>query len=901
MNRHLTSILFTIVVFLPVLFLTPDTVQAGSGEGIVFDSQERPIPGAKVEIRTAGGISVYTTASSESGNFSLPQLSPGRYRLVVKARHFTDGEMPFDPDKTGGPIVIRLSLAPIRSTITVAAERGSIGDTRRAAQVIAVGSDPDDRPVPDPGHMLIGSPGILVQQTTSGQVSPFLRGLTGYHVLNLIDGIRFNNSSFRSGPNQYLALIDPSQQEHMEAVLGPAGVEYGSDAIGGAIYLSTPSPRFSQQGPAFHGDLLVHGVSADLSGGSSLKWGLSGDAVSWLSGISARRANDLRAGKGEDSHHALRRYLGLDSSQVRELTGDRLQDTSYSQQGIYSKLAFRLPDQQHLYLWYQGSRLNDVRGYKDLWGGLGRLQSFVTPQSLHFGYLRYEKFQIGFLDSLSGTVSINSQRDGSLKQGLKTSDTITAESNRIHSNGLSLQATAHIGSRQFFVFGAEHYREKVRTRREEMKSSSIRSVRPLYPDGSRYSTTGLFLQEMFEPVHRKVRWVGGLRYTGASFQSETSETYGIRAASSRFHDLTFQSALSWRINDTLGVHFSARRGFRAPNLNDLGAIGLNDLGYEIPAAEASSSYIGSSSGESAVSTGKQVRSLLPESLYNLESGITLEGRHFHYRIQGFYASFRNPIVRRTLLYDVDSVPASVAGIPVRAMTPTSAQAAQGVVPVSPLFDSRAIKAFVNDGQSLYTGIESQLEWTLTSQWRIQAGYSFLVGRDLFPTRAIRRLPPQSGSFSLHREQRRFWGEVRMLFAGSQRLLSGGDLDDERIGASRSRNDIASFFRGARMATWLDDQGRFRPTGETLTEIQNRTLPIGSIIHGVLVNGDSTRVPLYTATPSYWTIDLQGGIHLSENTQLGLGLTNLADRNYRTHGSGIDGAGRSVYLSLHYRF
>ena len=56
--------------------------------------------------------------------------------------------------------------------------------------------------------------------------------------------------------------------------------------------------------------------------------------------------------------------------------------------------------------------MDDVRGYKDMWGGLGRLRSDFQPQGLEFFYTRYEKLGVGKLDWLSGTFSINSQRMG---------------------------------------------------------------------------------------------------------------------------------------------------------------------------------------------------------------------------------------------------------------------------------------------------------------------------------------------------------------------------------------------------------------------------------------------------------------------------------------------------------
>jgi hemoglobin/transferrin/lactoferrin receptor protein len=150
---------------------------------------------------------------------------------------------------------------PVYTAITVTATLGRAEAVAGSAPIALIREEDElrDRPLLTIGNALERAPGILVQQTSTSQVSPFLRGLTGYQVLNLIDGIRFNNSTFRSGPNQYLAFVEPGQARQVEAVLGPAGSLYGSDAMGGSIQVLTVDPRFAT-GPAVNG-MVISGCS----------------------------------------------------------------------------------------------------------------------------------------------------------------------------------------------------------------------------------------------------------------------------------------------------------------------------------------------------------------------------------------------------------------------------------------------------------------------------------------------------------------------------------------------------------------------------------------------------------------------------------------------------------------
>ena len=138
-------------------------------------------------------------------------------------------------------------------------------------------------------------PGVLVQKTSHGQGSPFIRGFTGYRNLMLIDGIRLNNSTFRSGPNQYWSTIDIGSVQQIEIIKGPQGVEYGSDGIGAIVNASTITPTFNKNSLRFM-TRLAEGENSNIFG-SRLNLSSSADSALTM-GVTKKDFGDFQMASG---------------------------------------------------------------------------------------------------------------------------------------------------------------------------------------------------------------------------------------------------------------------------------------------------------------------------------------------------------------------------------------------------------------------------------------------------------------------------------------------------------------------------------------------------------------------------------------------------------------------------
>ena len=316
------ALLWLVALPLPVAGQTPPAII-----GMVFDPTGAGVAGARVTLDCGGARSEIRAGTD--GGFSFAGVTGSRCEVHAALEPFVPA---FETlDLTAGPVTglqLLLTLA-ISSEVVVTPARGEPEALFRVPEAVSV-TDREEierrttRILPE---ALRGPPGVLIQQSSTGQGSSFIRGLSAQRVVYLLDGIRFSTSTFRARATQYLAWIDPGFVDRVEVLRGPSSMQYGSDALGGSLNVLTRSPRLSPDAVRASGvvDLAVRGADRGSVAGAVID--VAGPHAALSAGATARGSRELRTGRGTDSRAAVTRFVGLPSTVLYT----RLPRTDYGQ------------------------------------------------------------------------------------------------------------------------------------------------------------------------------------------------------------------------------------------------------------------------------------------------------------------------------------------------------------------------------------------------------------------------------------------------------------------------------------------------------------------------------------------------------------------------------------------
>ena len=604
---------------------------------------------------------------------------------------------------------------------------------------------------------LMGLPGVFVQKTNHGGGSPFVRGLTGNQTLLMLDGIRMNNSTFRYGPNQYLNTIDLYTIGRIEVAKGTGSVQYGTDAMGGVVQIFTREPEFSLNGKNLSGRLTGKYMTGDMEKTGRGEITFSTKKLAFLGGISKKDFGDLIGGDttGKQSPSGYDEW-GMDLNLKLSLKED-----------ITLQFVSQLLQQQHVPVFHK-IRLENY------------LLNEMDPQRRLFSYARIRKVNGSrIFRETELTVSFQEGKEGRNNQK-NGSQVLRVERDRVRTAGLTLDNNSVFSRHWSANSGIEIYQDKVFSTREDinLSTSATEQKRGLYPDQSGYGNYSAYSLHHFNSG----RWMidAGIRFNQFSANIMDTSLGKVRIKPSAF---VYNAALLYKLSKTQSVYLSFSSGFRAPNIDDMGTLGIVDFRYEIPA------------------TG-----LAPEKSAQTELGYKIRGKRVSAAAAFFYMDIRNLITR------VREEGQVISGYPVYRKENTDA-------------------AFIR-------GTEFSFSAQITGKLELKGGLAYTFGQSLTRQEPLRRIPPFNGRVLITYRNTAWFAATEWLFASVQHRLAQGDKEDNRI-----------------------------PAG---------------------------------GTPGWNLFNFYGGYKMKQ-VSFSLGLQNLFNEDYRTHGSGINGVGRSVWLSATFAF
>ncbi len=582
--------------------------------------------------------------------------------------------------------------------------------THEVAQAVTlIGRDETRRESPQvSAEILRGRVGTFFQQTTPGQGTAIIRGLKGSQVLHLVDGMRLNNAFFRSAPNQYLALVDPYSLAQTEIVRGTASTLYGADAMGGVVQMLTPEIETGGDW-AVQGDAYGAYEHADRGRILRAEGLVAKDRVGFAGGATWQDYNDRRTGN------------------------ERVRGSDYDSFAADGKLHIDISNRADLTLSAQYVEQPNTPRIDELVPGFGQDEpssevfSF-RPNERQFYHARFRITpDLAWLDEFEAHLAQQDITDDRRTQEFGSAIRID-EANKSELTGLTLGFRSQAGNQLQLRYGVEIYQDDISSSRREtdLPSGLGMSVPARFPDGAEMDSVSGYLFGETSPT-AALTISGGLRYS--AFDIDLPQAGG-GSVGLEPDDLSGDLHISWRASDSLNIVGNLGRGFRPPNIFDLGTLGVRP-GNRFNIAN---------------------EDLDSESVISVDAGVKIAGNRFRGEFFAFYSDYDDKIT----------------SVPTGAVTP----------------DGRTVVRSENANQLEIYGIEAGGRYALTDRWELYGVFNYARGDEKESggqEDPADRMPPLNGKLGVVYESNQ---DIRLdtfvLFADEQDRLSPRDDRDPRI-------------------------------------------------------------------------------------------------------------------------
>ncbi len=199
----------------------------GDVRGIVHDPSHRPVEGAQVTLHAVAGDWSAKAATGSEGEFQIPAVPLGNYRLTVSREGFTAVEQQIVVASGSAPILhLQLGMPALNQAVEVSETADAVA-TESSAATTLVSRNQIER---TPGADRTNSLAMITDYVPGAYVTHDQLHIRGGHQVSwLVDGVPIPNTSIASnvGPQ-----LDPKDADYIEVQRGGYSAEYGDRTYG---------------------------------------------------------------------------------------------------------------------------------------------------------------------------------------------------------------------------------------------------------------------------------------------------------------------------------------------------------------------------------------------------------------------------------------------------------------------------------------------------------------------------------------------------------------------------------------------------------------------------------------------------------------------------------------------
>ena len=549
-------------------------------------------------------------------------------------------------------------------------------------------------------EVLSNSGSLFVQKSQQGGGSPSIRGFEASRVLLLVDGVRMNNLIFRAGHLQNVITVDESMLDNVNIFYGPASTLFGSDALGGAVGMSTKKAKFLGEAKnKFTGTINSRYSSSNMEKSIALNLNYATRNFASLTMVSFNDFGDLKMGRNRNQNED---FFGERPFYVATINGvDQLvpndnkylqKDSGFKQYNVMQKLAYKTDSGFEHGLNLQYSTSSDVPRYDrltegDSTTGLRHAQWYYGPQKRVLGIYSLSKEKAFLASDLKITTAFQNAKESRLNRRFGNYNLQNREEEvKMYSVAVDLKKKFNDGE---LFYGFESYVETLNSTAfsNNINSGVINPISTRYPNGDNSMLRNDIYVSYNDKLSTNTLWNAGIRlgYTSLNSTIADDSFFPLPFTSVSQDNFTYSGSLGIvkNISENVSLKANLSTGFRVPNIDDLAKIFESVQGTIIvPNA-----------------------TVKPEKTVTTDLGIAIQSdsKKVKFEITYFYTRMFDAIVLDKFQYEGQSII---------------------------VYDGTPSKVFANQnrGSAFITGLSTSFSTVLISKVRVDANFNYTLGR-----------------------------------------------------------------------------------------------------------------------------------------------------------------------------